>query len=537
MEGEFSIELNTQCGKRLGLNIAEWDVTLSGGQALWARNTACYECADYLVYNGSAPSWAGSACAQVFYAEEWDLYLHVESGGEWNEVAFETYGFGEHGRYTIVASPTALTINETSPPVDTDKPLWVAAIILVCIIMAYRLFQLFLLPPLKSAYDDWKTRNQDYASVDTKDPLRAGLMDASDQAAAGAAAKPRKERLVSLDAFRGFTLCLMIFVNYGAGGYWFLDHSAWNGVTPADLLFPWFIFMMGVSMYLSFRSQTSTGASKWDMWSKVVIRACKLFALGLFLNNGYHYSKWRIPGVLQYFGVAYLATSATVFCSQSWVAQIQSKTKLDEATDREKLTLSGVSGVDTSDSDRAWCFGLYNPIAGDRAIFSYWPEWVIQGLILLVYVSIHLGAKAPGCPRGYIGPGGLADNGDNWDCTGGIHRYIDVKLFGADHFYGEPTCVKIYDCISYDPEGALGSLSACTLTYLGLMTGRVLYHYEGWQDRLKRWAFMSFTLLLLAGILCGFSKEEGVIPVNKNLWSTSFIFLTGGSGIFILSIF
>jgi hypothetical protein len=61
----------------------------------------------------------------------------------------------------------------------------------------------------------------------------------------GAAGEKKKERLHSLDAFRGFSLTIMIFVNAGGGGYAFLDHSKWNGLTVADLVFPWFVFMSG----------------------------------------------------------------------------------------------------------------------------------------------------------------------------------------------------------------------------------------------------------------------------------------------------
>ena len=56
----------------------------------------------------------------------------------------------------------------------------------------------------------------------------------------------KKERLNSLDTFRGICIVIMMFVNYGGGGYWFLDHSIWHGLTIADLVMPWFMFMMGV---------------------------------------------------------------------------------------------------------------------------------------------------------------------------------------------------------------------------------------------------------------------------------------------------
>ena len=67
------------------------------------------------------------------------------------------------------------------------------------------------------------------------------------------------------------------------------------------------------------------------------------------------------------------------------------------------------------------------------------------------------------------------------------------------------------------------------------MSGRILLHYKGHTERLARWAVMSAVLLLLAGVLCGFSQNDGVIPVNKNLWSTSFALVTAGGGLVVLS--
>jgi hypothetical protein len=169
-------------------------------------------------------------------------------------------------------------------------------------------------------------------------PIPIASQVANTPAAAAAAPQPGKSkppRLHSLDTFRGFSLCIMIFVNYGGGGYWFFDHAPWHGLTFADLLFPWFMWMMGVSMALSFSALglviaepvlsnsthlTTTLANRpleyhaapWSAWSKVLQRSAWLFGIGMFLANGYDYKTWRIPGVLQYFAVSYLVTSATV---------------------------------------------------------------------------------------------------------------------------------------------------------------------------------------------------------------------------------
>ena len=359
------------------------------------------------------------------------------------------------------------------------------------------------------------------------------------------------QRLASLDTFRGLALTLMIFVNYGGGGYWFFEHSDWNGITVADLLFPWFIFMMGVSMHLSFRSMVKRNLSAWETWKKILMRTAKLFALGLFLNNGYNTAYWRIPGVLQYFAVAYLVTASTVLGCRGWVsrghATLKKEMNDEESGAAPRALFDGGVGADSpswtaDDGDKpsssGCCGGIFHWLpAADRAMLCYWPEWVVQFWVVAIYLTIHLVGQGHGdCPYGYTGPGGRGDHGDHSECTGGIHRYIDEQVFGLDHIYGYPTCMRLYDCQAYDPEGALGVLTACTVTYLGLMTGRALLHYEGHWERVLRWVTAGCTLLLLAGALCEFKQDGGFIPINKNLWSTSFGFFTAGAGMVGLSL-
>lgn len=75
----------------------------------------------------------------------------------------------------------------------------------------------------------------------------------------------------------------MIFVNYGGGGYWFFDHSLWNGLTVADLVFPWFIWIMGVSLVFSFRGRRKD--TFLQQFYQILRRTFILFAVGLFLNT------------------------------------------------------------------------------------------------------------------------------------------------------------------------------------------------------------------------------------------------------------
>ncbi|OFW03542.1 MAG: hypothetical protein A3H96_20090 [Acidobacteria bacterium RIFCSPLOWO2_02_FULL_67_36] len=120
------------------------------------------------------------------------------------------------------------------------------------------------------------------------------------------AAPAAATRLVSLDVFRGATMAAMVIVNNpGDWGnvYWPLLHAEWNGWTPTDTIFPFFLFIVGVSITLSKKSAS---------WGSIVRRAALIIALGLFLAGypRFDVTHWRIPGVLARIGVCYLAAAA-----------------------------------------------------------------------------------------------------------------------------------------------------------------------------------------------------------------------------------
>ena len=124
-------------------------------------------------------------------------------------------------------------------------------------------------------------------------------------------------RLLSLDVFRGMTIAAMILVN-DAGDwshiYWPLEHAEWNGWTPTDLVFPFFLFIVGVSMVLSFNARRERGASRAHLLLHSLKRSAIIFVLGLFLNGYPHFAldTIRIPGVLQRIAVVYLIASVIV---------------------------------------------------------------------------------------------------------------------------------------------------------------------------------------------------------------------------------
>ena len=122
-------------------------------------------------------------------------------------------------------------------------------------------------------------------------------------------------RLVSVDAFRGATIALMVLVNTPGdytSVYGPLQHADWHGWTPTDAVFPSFLWIVGLSLTLSFQRRVAAGARRGDLFRQALRRAAILFALGLFLYGfpRFDLSTWRILGVLQRIAICYLAGAA-----------------------------------------------------------------------------------------------------------------------------------------------------------------------------------------------------------------------------------
>ncbi|CAL1529217.1 unnamed protein product [Lymnaea stagnalis] len=316
-----------------------------------------------------------------------------------------------------------------------------------------------------------------------------------------------KERLKSLDTFRGISILLMIFVNYGGGKYWFFKHSKWNGLTVADLVFPWFVFIMGTAIAFSFQGQLRRNIPRWKIFLRILKRTATLFLLGLLINSfgvgsGVNFDTFRIPGVLQRFAGTYLIT-ATLF-----------------------LYLAPANNP-----------SQYIRLAPFRDIIMYWPEWFVNLAFIALHTAITFAMPVPGCPRGYIGPGGLEQGGKYFNCTGGAAGYIDRKFFGDSHIYQSPTSQEIYQSqVPYDPEGLLGTVNSCVLCFLGLQAGKILFIHTDWVKRCHRFLIWSIFLIGLGTLLCKASLNEGWIPINKNLWSLSFVFILSGMAFFLLMV-
>lgn len=135
-----------------------------------------------------------------------------------------------------------------------------------------------------------------------------------------------KKRLVALDVVRGLTMLLMIIFNSPGSWehlYYPLSHAEWNGFTLADFGFPFFIFVVGISIALSYNKRMEAQASTRQLVSHTAKRAAVLFALGILLNLiSYNFTAVRIPGVLQRIAIVYFVC-AFLFMTTTWKTQLR----------------------------------------------------------------------------------------------------------------------------------------------------------------------------------------------------------------------
>lgn len=320
---------------------------------------------------------------------------------------------------------------------------------------------------------------------------------------------PRSKRLLSLDAFRGLTLVAMIFVNYGGGGYAQFDHAPWHGITFADIVFPFFVWMLGTSMVFSLKNALDKDISKRILIKKILLRTLKLFAIGFILNTRFKVDLGyvRILGVLQRFAIVYgLVAIIEVLCSNSKQYLIKKENSSIEEGEKKKKT-----GNIFSD------------------ITNFPLQWLVMICLVTIWLLVVYLIPFENCPAGYLGPGGLHENGSYANCTGGITGYIDRKIFGYKHLYQYPTCKPVYGCPNpYDPENLLGAIPTMFLAFLGVQAGRILAMYHTDAERLVRLFAWSIVSTAIGVGLTGGTLDGGPMPLNKNIWTLSFSFFTAG---------
>ncbi|XP_062935888.1 heparan-alpha-glucosaminide N-acetyltransferase isoform X2 [Cynocephalus volans] len=472
------------------------------------KSERCYHCLFQMLADVSASGQPGKAgIAAVSVSTQHGSILQFNSTLEEKEVCRLQYKFGEFGNYSVLVKHIHKGVNEIAcnlvvneNPVDSNLPVIIAFLVGLAVIIAGSIlkfllslddFNNWIFKAINSQETD-RLINSELGSPGTVDPLSGDTQPGTRRP------PPSPHRLRCVDTFRGIALILMVFVNYGGGKYWYFRHASWNGLTVADLVFPWFVFIMGSSIFLSMTSVLQQGCSKLKLLGKIAWRSFLLICIGIVIVNPNYclgplsWDKVRVPGVLQRLGVTYFVVAGL-----------------------ELLFAKPV--LENCASERS-CSAL-------RDLTSSWPQWLLLLMLESLWLGLTFFLPVPGCPNGYLGPGGIGDFGKYPNCTGGAAGYIDRLLLGDDHLYQHPSSAVLYHTkVAYDPEGILGTINSIVMAFLGVQAGKILLYYKDQtKDILIRFTAWCCILGLISVALTKISENEGFIPVNKNLWSISYV--------------
>ncbi|HZB89531.1 MAG TPA: heparan-alpha-glucosaminide N-acetyltransferase domain-containing protein [Terracidiphilus sp.] len=275
-------------------------------------------------------------------------------------------------------------------------------------------------------------------------------------------------RFISLDVARGITIAFMIMVNNngGSGSWGFMNHAHWNGLTPTDLVFPTFLFIVGVSIVFSTEARLAKGAPRAQLAKHTIQRAAILFLFGVILNGFpfFHLEHYRIYGVLQRIAFCYLVVGLFYL----WDNRASTKVAALVA-----------------------------------ALVGYWA--------ILRFVPIP-GIGTPGTDVPFM------------DITRNLTSWIDRGLMPHHLYLDWP------DHNTRDPEGLLSDLPSLGTALMGVLTG--LWLRTGRSVSAKALGLAAASIgSLLVGYL--WSLE---FPLNKNMWTSSFVLVAGGYSLSLLAL-
>ena len=276
------------------------------------------------------------------------------------------------------------------------------------------------------------------------------------------------QRLLSLDALRGITIAFMIMVNNngGPGSWGFMNHAYWNGLTPTDLVFPTFVFVVGASIVFAFHARMKRGATRAELARHTIQRAVILYLLGWIVNNFpfFHWQHMRFDGVLQRIAICYLVVGLFYI----WDQRVSTKV-----------------------------------VALVVSLVGYW--------VLLRWVPVP-GAGMPGRDIPFM------------DIRMNLVSWLD-RLVMPNHLY-----LEYPDHNLRDPEGLLSNLPAFGTTLLGVLAGTWL---RG--QRAAKTTAMGLAAGAVACLALGYlwSME---FPLNKNMWTSSFVLVAAGYSLTVLTI-
>ncbi|XP_047022928.1 heparan-alpha-glucosaminide N-acetyltransferase isoform X1 [Helicoverpa zea] len=448
--------------------------------SVYSVSDDCFRCPFKLqefIPAGEETSWVASTARR----STWRVYVNstdtYKIAGDTTDLLCQLRPeMGEFGVYKMNVSSAGCDIRTDRDPVDIYLPLLLMLGVLLAIWVLYGIIKLIM------------------SRVRRTGKLRYGDKELAIQ-----------QRLRALDTFRGMAIVFMIFVNDGAGGYWWLEHATWNGLVAGDLVFPAFLWIMGVCIPLSVKSSFAKGVPRWKIVLQIVRRSIMMFLIGMSLNTIYGSNmlhELRIFGVLQRLAVSYLIAAGFY--------------ALTAPKYYTPPRVSGACGQALKDVlSCVWC-------------------WVLAAILVATHSVITFVVHDPECPMGYLGPGGLHDDWVAKNCSGGAAAYIDRLVLGESHLFQHSDARRVYGGVATDPEGLLGCLTSAVQALLGVQAGATVLLQRSHKARISRWLAWALVFALAGALLAGFSREHGVVPINKNLWSMSFVLVTSACCLILL---
>ncbi|HOJ65722.1 MAG TPA: heparan-alpha-glucosaminide N-acetyltransferase domain-containing protein [Paludibacteraceae bacterium] len=292
----------------------------------------------------------------------------------------------------------------------------------------------------------------------------------------------KSARLLSLDVLRGITIAGMILVNNpGNWGsvYPPLRHAEWNGLTPTDLVFPFFMFIMGVSMYLSYKKFDFKFSNRTFL--KLFRRSSLLFLIGLAI------------GWLGLFsgGLRELQGTDIPLGERIWQA----------ATNFENVRILGVL-------QRLALVSFFGTLIILLIPHKHIP-WLTGAILLIYWILI-------GVTGSYV----ASENN--------IIAIVDRAILGASHMYTET--LPDGKVIPFDPEGILSTLPCIAHVLIGFWAGKLISESKSKNEQIQNLAIFG-TILFFAGFFLHYG-----FPVNKKIWSSSFVLVTCGLASLLFSL-
>lgn len=275
----------------------------------------------------------------------------------------------------------------------------------------------------------------------------------------------RPQRLLALDILRGITIAGMILVNNpGSWGHIYapLEHASWNGLTPTDLVFPFFMFIMGVSTYFSLRKYDFklTACAGWKILKRTVV----IFLIGMF--------------------IAWLGLTLRGINNDL--------TFWESITQFDHIRILGVM------PRLALCYGIGSLIAlcvGRKGL-----PWTIGGMLVLYAIILLCGKGFEFANHNVIG-------------------LVDRAVLGEAHMYADTVDGVT---LHFDPEGLLSTLPSIAHMLIGFMVGGMIVGTKDNTLRINK-LFILGTILTFSGFLLDFG-----MPINKKIWSPTFVLTTCG---------